>query len=103
MATLAFLLDDQEGHLLPTFKLARRLAERGHRVHYLGIPDGGDVVRRHGFPFTPILDGVFPPGSTHRPQDEPGADGLDAAVRRYERYLGPMARGEEVDGAIRAL
>jgi MGT family glycosyltransferase len=105
MATLGFLFDHQEGHLLPTFKLARRLIARGHRIEYLGIPDGGDVVRRHGFAFTPILERVFPPGSTRVPQEDFEGNGrvAEEAGRRYERYLGPMARGEEIDGAIRAL
>src|SRR4028118_1488201 len=63
MATLAFLIEHEEGHLNPTFRLARRLAARGHRVVYLGLPDGGDLVRKQGFEFIPILEDLFPRGT----------------------------------------
>jgi zeaxanthin glucosyltransferase len=63
MATLAFLIEHEEGHLNPTFRLARRLVARGHRVVYLGLPDGGDLVRKQGFEFVPILEDLFPQGT----------------------------------------
>jgi UDP:flavonoid glycosyltransferase YjiC (YdhE family) len=63
MATIAFLIEHEEGHLNPTFRLARRLAVRGHRVVYLGLADGGDFVRAQGFDFVPILQDVFPRGT----------------------------------------
>ncbi len=63
MATIAFLIEHEEGHLNPTFRLARRLAAREHRVVYLGLADGGDFVRAQGFEFFPILEDVFPRGT----------------------------------------
>jgi MGT family glycosyltransferase len=63
MATIAFLIEHEEGHLNPTFRLARRLAARDHRVVYLGLADGGDFVRAQGFEFIPILEEVFPRGT----------------------------------------
>jgi len=63
MATIAFLIEHEEGHLNPTFRLARRLAAREHRVVYLGLADGGDFVRAQGFEFIPILEDVFPRGT----------------------------------------
>src|SRR5690349_19802697 len=63
MATIAFLIEHEEGHLNPTFRLARRLAARGHRLVYLGLPDGGDLVRGQGFEFIPILEDLFPRGT----------------------------------------
>jgi UDP:flavonoid glycosyltransferase YjiC (YdhE family) len=65
MATIAFLIEHEEGHLNPTFRLARRLAAREHRVVYLGLADGGDFVRAQGFEFFPILEDVFPRGTLH--------------------------------------
>jgi zeaxanthin glucosyltransferase len=62
-ATIAFLIEHEEGHLNPTFRLARRLAARGHRVVYLGLADGEDFVRAQGFEFLPILGEVFPRGT----------------------------------------
>jgi zeaxanthin glucosyltransferase len=62
-ATIAFLIEHEEGHLNPTFRLARRLAARGHRVVYLGLADGEGFVRAQGFEFIPILEEIFPRGT----------------------------------------
>src|SRR5215210_6708005 len=70
MARIAFVLDHEEGHLLPTFKLARQLRERGHTVTYLGLADSGPLVRRQDFELVPILSGVFPEGSVRRLRQE---------------------------------
>jgi len=99
--TIAFLLDHEEGHLLPTFKLARRLAARGHRVCYLGIPDAADLVRRAGFAMTPILESVFPPGSLRA--GAAAAKNGDPDRHLDERLLTAMAQGTDLDGPLRAV
>ena len=63
MATIALLIEHEEGHLNPTFKLARRLAARGHRVVYAGFPDGERYVRSQGFEFVSVGDQLFPQGT----------------------------------------
>ncbi|HEY0782054.1 MAG TPA: glycosyltransferase [Thermoanaerobaculia bacterium] len=63
MASIAFLIEHEEGHLNPTFKLARRLAGRGHSVVYWGLPDGESYVRRQGFAYHPLAGDLFPRGS----------------------------------------
>ncbi len=63
MSRIAFLIEHEEGHLNPTFRLARRLAARGHEVVYLGLADGGDAVRAQGFEMVPILEDLFPRGT----------------------------------------
>jgi len=103
MAKIAFVLDHEEGHLLPTFKLARQLRERGHAVTYLGLADSGPLVRRQGFELVPILSQLFPEGSASRlrreePLDE--LDELDEDVEWYGRYLGALADGEGLDGPV---
>lgn len=129
MATIAFMLDHEEGHLLPTFKLARQLAARGHQIYYLGLADGGDFVRRQGFDFIPILEHVFPKGSMRTlrdfwwtsaaaadgtavgtsgavlalPKEWQGKQGDDGEAALYEKYLGALVRGESLEGVIRAL
>jgi zeaxanthin glucosyltransferase len=105
MATIAFVLDHEEGHLLPTFKLARRLRERGHCVVYLGLADSGELVRRQGFELVPILSRIFPEGSVPKlRRDLEGAlgraDTQDKDEEVYGHYLGALARGEEVDGVV---
>lgn len=62
MATLAFIVDFEEGHLFPTFGLAKSLRERGHRVHYIGIVDVKESVNEHGFEFHTILENQYPLG-----------------------------------------
>jgi zeaxanthin glucosyltransferase len=128
MATIAFMLDHEEGHLLPTFKLARQLRARGHNIYYLGLADGGDFVRRQGFDFIPVLEHVFPKGTMRTLRDfwwtasangngdngtngngKPEAkewyqqDGDEGEIVLYERYLGALVRGESLDGVIRTL
>lgn len=46
-----------------SFALARALQKRGHRVHYVCIPDTEERIRSQGFDFTSIFSGVFPPGT----------------------------------------
>ncbi len=104
MARIAFFLDHEEGHLLPTFKLARQLRERGHSVIYLGLADSGHLVRRQGFELVPILGQVFPEGSVPRlKRDLEGALGNGHELsdeEAYGRYLGALAKGEGLDGPV---
>lgn len=108
MARIAFVLDHEEGHLLPTFKLARQLRERGHSVFYLGLADSRELVRRQGFELVPILSSVFPEGAISRLQRELGdtlirmAKGSsDTGVSEvYAQYLKALAKGEGLDGPV---
>jgi MGT family glycosyltransferase len=104
MAIIAFVLDHEEGHIIPTLKLARQLAARGHKVRYLGLPDSADFVRRQGFDFVPILEKSFPPGFIRELREEAARDieaqKDDTHARIYGRYLGAAARGEGLDGPV---
>jgi MGT family glycosyltransferase len=84
IATVALLIEHEEGHLFPTFRLARQLAARGHDIVYLTLADGVEILRAQGFAARTILSEVFPPGSMRTlrtgsgagsPTGEPG-DGL---------------------------
>jgi len=100
MATIAFVLDHEEGHLIPTFKLARQLVARGHQVRYLGLVDSGDFVRRQGFELVPILEDVFPAGTVRKLWDtvEIWRDQGHEAV--YDRFLGAISRGDGLDRQV---
>jgi MGT family glycosyltransferase len=94
MARITFLIEHEEGHLNPTFQLARRLQARGHRVTYMGLADGGNYVRSQGFDFHPILEKLVPAG-TLRTQREvaetvPGAGDSGAEIR-VTQETGPDA------------
>ena len=60
MATIVFILYPEAGHLFPTFKLARSLKRRGHRIHYFGPVDFEADIRAQGFDFIPILEQLWP-------------------------------------------
>ncbi|MBV9927470.1 MAG: glycosyltransferase family 1 protein [Acidobacteria bacterium] len=62
MATIVFAPYPETGHLNATFKIAKALKARGHRLRYLGLADFAEPVRRQGFEFTPILEDLFPVG-----------------------------------------
>jgi zeaxanthin glucosyltransferase len=105
MATIAILIDAEEGHLLCTFKLARRLEARGHRVHYFGVHDAPALMRRSGFTITPLLESLFPPGSLQAYAEEArrSADPALAGRLLNERVLVAMAQGIGLDGPIRGV
>lgn len=108
MATIAFLMEHEEGHLLPTFHLARRLAARGHRVLYLGLVDGADFVRRQGFEYLPILEDLVPRGTLRTVRGASQEGGGGSALPEvswfdlYERYLGALVRGA-LDEVVRTV
>lgn len=103
------MLESEEGHLIPTFKLAKRLVERGHRVAYLCLADSGDYVRRQGLEMVPILESRFPLGSLatlrEHSRTAPGSE-YDLTKRGlmsvYPGYFEGLVRGE-LDGVMREL
>jgi zeaxanthin glucosyltransferase len=113
MARIAIVVEHEEGHLNPTFRLARRLQARGHGVTYLGPTDGAGFVRAQGFSFEPILDEIFPPGSmrTQRAMAEAAEDGDRGAEiglsqdnhSLYVRILCELTEGEGFDRVVRRL
>lgn len=52
----------EEGHLLPTFALARSLLSQGYRVRYLATADCECILRGQGFDFIPLFPDLYPPG-----------------------------------------
>lgn len=60
MAKIAFFPDLEEGHLFPTFGLARSLADRGHDVHYIGIIQNREPVLKFGFSYHVIFEEQYP-------------------------------------------
>jgi len=55
MARIVFLMLPEPGHLLPTFRIARGLLERGHEVFYLTLPEFRKDCEMQGFKFSPLL------------------------------------------------
>jgi zeaxanthin glucosyltransferase len=115
MATIAFFVDHEEGHLLPTFPLARRLREGGHQVVYLTLADAREFIERHGFPCVPILEELFPAGSlgTSRQGESAAAsqfkvlptpeEELAGRFKIYQQYLDALVRSESLGRAVAEL
>ena len=86
MATIAVLSDEEEGHLLPSFWLSRRLKDCGSRVCYLAPPNCERLVRGQGFEFISL-----------KSEREAGK------IRGGQGYLGPLLCEGMLDGAIVTL
>ena len=117
MARITFLIEHEEGHLNPTFRLARRLQARGHVVTYIGLADGANYIRTQGFDFRPILEKLVPAGSfrTQREVAEtvPGLRDSGAEMRRalqggptsiyHDTWHAMVAGDETLEEAMGAL
>jgi zeaxanthin glucosyltransferase len=89
----------------PSFALARKLRDCGHRVHYLGIPDTAERIRFQGFDFTPVFSRAFPEGTIAK-QYESEAQGKRYGVTEFmDRFRGTCEhlREGEIDQATHHL
>ncbi|MBO9729955.1 MAG: hypothetical protein J7623_15065 [Chitinophaga sp.] len=62
MSRIVFIMDIEEGHLLPSFGLADAFRKEGHHVLYLSVEDNREMVRQQGFDFQPVFIQTYPPG-----------------------------------------
>jgi MGT family glycosyltransferase len=74
----------EEGHLFPTFALARSLLARGYHVRYLATLDCEPILREQGFELVPLFPDLYPRG-------------LAAAQRRM------LAEARSLAAVLRAL
>src|SRR5947209_5184798 len=103
MATIVFMPFHWASDLNPTFALAKKLRDRGHRVHYLCIPDTEARIRAQGFEFTSVFGSVFPEGALAR-QYESDSQGKRYGVAEFmERFRGTceLLREGEIERATR--
>src|SRR5215510_2382988 len=101
MATVVFMPFHWASDLNPTFALARKLCARGHRVHYLAIPDTAERIRSQGFDFTPIFSRAFPEGSLAKQYESEAQGKLYGVTEFMERFRGTceLLREGELDRA----
>lgn len=100
MATIAITMFPEEGHLIPSFKLARMLQAAGHDVFYFGIPDFADYVAAQQIRFVPLLEAEFPRGSRQKQVETLAAGKGIAFLRevsqmRFYQTICRMARATE--------
>ncbi len=94
---IVFALLQESGHLNPSFKLARSLTARGHRVSYLAVPDAQAIVLKQGLEVLPLFPELFPPGFVEAEQ------ALSTFARRRSitrRYLALIERLAERPGEL---
>jgi UDP:flavonoid glycosyltransferase YjiC (YdhE family) len=89
MASIVFLPVPETGHLLPTFKLAKGLRSRGHRISYLGFQDFASAVRLENFAFIPIFERLYPVGflRKHALKRQPNLSTISAYAARQADSL----------------
>jgi UDP:flavonoid glycosyltransferase YjiC (YdhE family) len=90
MATIVFAPYPETGHLNATFKIAKALKERGHRLYYLGLADFADAVGRQGFDFIPMLEDLFPKGFMQRHAVEHNIDNFAAVLLKAKSERRPV-------------
>ena len=98
MARIAFLVDIEQGHILSTFSLARKLKVRGHEVFYLGVADVEQMIRKQGMDFRPLLQDLMPLGSAAKLRAEYLKD-----QQRHEKiffYIKPLLQGTMLDSIV---
>jgi len=105
MATIVFMPFHWESDLNPTFALARKLRDRGHRVNYFAIPDTSERIRSQGFDFTPIFSRAFPEGTLAKQYESEAQGkryGIDEFRERF-RVTCDLLREGELDRTTRQL
>lgn len=99
MANIVFVCDMEEGHILPTFGLARSLQQRGHNIIYLSVCDNEEIVTAQGFSFHASLAELLPKGSRQKIKQSMmlsgGADDFETSRLRKlesEQFLNDLRR-----------
>jgi uncharacterized protein (TIGR00661 family) len=62
MSSIAFVTYPETGHLNPTFRIAKTLKSRGHRISYIALPDFEDYIQSQDLDVFPIFAGLCPKG-----------------------------------------
>ncbi len=109
MAHVTFATFFDVGHLNPTYRLAKMLTARGHRVTYLSIRDTADTIRAEGLDCRAIFEDLYPKGAwPARIERRAKATGL-ARVNEWRKgtatmrvLLGRLLQGE-LDGLLKEL
>lgn len=96
MAKIVFLMDTEEGHIIPSFGLANSLKRNGHVVTYLSILDNEGLVREQGFDFYPILEKIYYKGYKKKHKETMRLQGVRNNVGELEKeYI------EHIDNLIK--
>jgi len=86
MAVIAFLMDVEEGHLIPSLALALSLRAKGHEIVYISVADNEKTVREYGFGFYPIFEEHYPEGFQRRNKELIKQQGYRDAITEKHHF-----------------
>jgi zeaxanthin glucosyltransferase len=92
MARIIFMIDIEEGHLFPSFALARSLQQAGHELLYVSIADNEGFIRAAGFSFYPLFEHRYPKGyreTYKQKKKQKGLHQLVSVTDHIEDFLSP--------------
>ncbi|RKH36372.1 hypothetical protein D7Y13_02275 [Corallococcus praedator] len=110
MARILFLPLPEAGHIHATFGLAKQLEARGHEIGYMAPPDAEPFLHSRPWPFTPMLEDVFPRGyqaevfsRIEDPKLPPPArkQTIDEFLRRHELRITEVLFGASFESRLR--
>ena len=105
MASIAFLIDIEQGHIFSTMSLARKLKARGHRVYYLGLADMAEMIQQQGMEFRPFLEDVMPLGATAKLREQYLKN--EQLGRTFDRkhffYFQPLLQGRMLNSIVEEI
>ena len=84
MATIVIVPYPEPGHIDPSFKIARILQSRGHRVCYLNLADYDEYIGSRGLEFIPIFENLCPRGFVDE-QAECGVSNFEAVLSKANK------------------
>ncbi|MEO5562062.1 MAG: glycosyltransferase [Chitinophagaceae bacterium] len=107
MSNIVFIVDAEEGHVIPSFGLARSLKERGHHIVYLSIIDNEELVKEQGFEFYPIFEDIYYKGYRNQYKKlslPPGVkqNGDRKLQNAYSKHVAELMNGK-LDGLLEQL
>lgn len=77
----------ESGHLNPSFKLAKLLSARGHRVSFLAVPDAQAAIEAQGISTSPLWSDLFPHGFVEHEQALSTLARRRSITQRYRSLL----------------
>ncbi len=108
MSYLMFLSLQEQGHLFPTFKLAKSLERRGHRVVFLTDPGRDGFVRAQGHETVVLDHSLWQSPATPRAEPASGVEAINEILVENRGHLARVLGGQRpdlclIDGFVPAM
>jgi UDP:flavonoid glycosyltransferase YjiC (YdhE family) len=97
MSNLAFIMLPEEGHIVPTFKLAKSLKARGHRVCYVVPQNLETYISAQELECLSVSEDIWQTPAHARPNMSDPVERMNAVIYSNRRELVELLRGVEID------